>query len=169
MSVRARERPLSILGVGYPCAPVSLDAVGGAEQVLAILDRELTEMGHVSTVISCEGSRVRGQLFTTPLPAGSLDDASRRRAQAWCGQAIASVLRETKPDVVHLHGVDFASYLPPEGAAVLATLHLPSSFYPADVFALRRRRTYLNCVSATQRRTCPNVPAMLANVANGVR
>src|SRR3954447_7142312 len=105
MSVRARERPLSILGVGYPCAPVSLDAVGGAEQVLAILDRELTEMGHISTVIGCEGSRVSGRLFTTPVPEGTLDGVSRERAQARCRRAVAAAFHQTKPDVVHLHGV----------------------------------------------------------------
>src|SRR4051812_23897833 len=100
MSADAR-RPLSILSVGYPCAPVSLDAVGGAEQVLAILDRELTEMGHLSTVIGCEGSRVTGRLFTTPLPEGTLDRVSRERVQAICRQAIAAAFDQTKPDVVH--------------------------------------------------------------------
>ena len=31
--------PLTVLNVAYPFAPVGLDAVGGAEQILALLDR----------------------------------------------------------------------------------------------------------------------------------
>ena len=42
-------RRLTVASVAYPFAPVSPDPVGGAEMVLAQLDRALTEAGHRST------------------------------------------------------------------------------------------------------------------------
>jgi hypothetical protein len=37
--------------------------------------------------------------------------------------------------------LDFAHYLPPPGVPVLATFHLPPSWYPRAVFRLGRPRT----------------------------
>ena len=61
---------LTILNVAYPLAPVSLDAVGGAEQILAALDKALVEAGHGSIVIACERSRVARHLFDGPAGPG---------------------------------------------------------------------------------------------------
>ncbi|HTN85886.1 MAG TPA: glycosyltransferase, partial [Sorangium sp.] len=72
-------------------------------------------------------------------------------------------------DLVHLHGVDFDRYLPEPGVPVLATLHLPPSFYAPAVFRIERPRTFLHCVSATQRRACPPGARLLPEVPNGVR
>ena len=71
-------------------------------------------------------------------------------------------------DVVHMHGVDFSSYLPDEGPALLATLHLPSDYYPREVFSLGRPRTRLVCVSEHQLATCPRADLPLCVVPNGV-
>ena len=46
---------LTLLSVAYPFAPVSGDASGGSEQVLAHLDQALVEAGHRSLVIAPEG------------------------------------------------------------------------------------------------------------------
>src|SRR3954465_10552397 len=40
--------PLCVLNVAYPLAPVGPDAVGGAEQVLAMIDAALVRAGHES-------------------------------------------------------------------------------------------------------------------------
>lgn len=48
---------LTVLSVAYPLAPVTADPVGGAEQVLARMDRALVDAGHRSIVIASEGSR----------------------------------------------------------------------------------------------------------------
>ena len=54
---------LRLLSVAYPFAPVSGDASGGSEQVLAHLDRALVEAGSQSLVIAPEGSKVTGELI----------------------------------------------------------------------------------------------------------
>jgi glycosyltransferase involved in cell wall biosynthesis len=51
---------------------------------------------------------------------------------------------------------------------VLATLHLPPSWYPAEAFAPARARTYLNCVSRSQWRACPPELAPSFIIRNGV-
>jgi len=77
-------------------------------------------------------------------------------------------LRIWEADLVHMHGVDFHEYLPPAGVPVLATLHLPVSFYPASVFCLDRPETYLNCVSNAQRKICPPSDNLVAAIENGI-
>jgi glycosyltransferase involved in cell wall biosynthesis len=161
-------RALTVLQVAYPLAPVSLDATGGAEQVVAMLDGDLTRAGHRSIVVACAGSRCAGELVATPRQAGVLDDRARARAQASHRAAIAAVLDQVSVDVVHLHGIDFIAYLPGPGPAALVTLHLPPAWYPAGAFALDRPRTQLCCVSASQARACPPAAGLAGVVENGV-
>ena len=163
----ARTRGLlSVLSVAYPLAPVGPDAVGGAEQVLAMLDAALVQRGHRSLVVACEGSRVAGTLLPTRAQPPPFDDASRERAQA----AVRDILAEWAPrvDVIHLHGIDFAAYLPPPGPPVLATVHLPPDWYPPGALAPVRPLTYLHAVSAAQHRAMPAHPAVLPPIGNGV-
>src|SRR2546430_17271000 len=67
-----------------------------------------------------------------------------------------------------MHGIDFHKYLPSAGPAVLATLHLPVSWYPVDALHPQRPRTWLNCVSRAQHATCGNNPFLLPPVPNGI-
>ena len=159
---------MKILNVAYPFAPVSDHTAGGAEHVLATLDRGLTAAGHQSFVVACEGSRVAGELLTTPLPTGLIDDAQRTATWSCYENAITKAIQRWCPDVVHLHGIDFPNYLPAPGVPVLATLHLPPSWYDPGVFHLTRPRTWLHCVSRSQQEACPPTPALLPYVANGV-
>src|SRR5436190_12242993 len=108
---------LTILSVAFPFAAVSVDAVGGAEQILALLDRGIGAAGHRSIVIAREGSRVEGELIAPRADHGEWRDA------------IAGVISRGGIDLVHMHGLDFAEYMPDADCAVLATLHLPVSFY----------------------------------------
>ncbi|HET9729196.1 MAG TPA: glycosyltransferase family 4 protein [Acidimicrobiia bacterium] len=159
---------LTVLQVAYALGTVSADAVGGAEQVLAMLDRALVAAGHRSVVVACEGSRVAGSLRATPRSTGLLTPAARTAAYAAHRREIAGAMAASPVDVVHFHGLDFAEYLPPPGVPVLATLHLPPSWYPSTVFTLDRPNTYLHCVSEAQRRACPTSPLLLPTIPNGV-
>ncbi|HEU4642436.1 MAG TPA: glycosyltransferase [Gemmatimonadaceae bacterium] len=160
---------LTVLQVAYPMAPVGEDAVGGAEQVLSMLDEALVEHGHRSIVVACEGSTVRGTLLATPRVRGSSADV-RTWAAAHDGHraAIAEALRRWPVDVVHLHGADWYRYLPAADVPVLVTLHLPPSWYPEEALRPTRPRTLLHCVSPSQHRACPPSGALLPPIRNGV-
>ncbi|MFC7331706.1 glycosyltransferase [Rhodocista pekingensis] len=160
---------LTVLQVAYPLAPVSADAVGGAEQILAWLDRGLVDRGHRSLVIASEGSTVAGELLAIPAETGVLDEPARQRAQARVRDAIRAVLDRHPVDLVHLHGVDAMAYLPPSGVPALLTLHLPPGWYPDLLWRLERPDTWLVPVSETQAHACPRgTAALLPPVLNGV-
>jgi glycosyltransferase involved in cell wall biosynthesis len=159
---------LTVLSVAYPLAPVRPDTAGGAEQVLAMLDEALVRQGHRSLVVACEGSQVAGELIATPRPGGLLTEGAATAARVRHHTAIEEVLARERIDVVHMHGQDFQSYLPPPGLPVLVTLHVPRTWYAANAFPLTRSRTYLHCVSGAQRRTWPGDMSLLPEIENGV-
>lgn len=159
---------LTVLQVAYALGTVSPNSVGGAEQVLSMLDRALVAAGHRSIVVACAGSRVAGALRATPRMSGLLTPAARAAAHAAHRREITSAMAACAVDVVHMHGIDFMEYLPPPGIPLLATLHLPPSWYPPSTFALDRPNTYLHCVSESQRQTCPPSPLLLPTIPNGV-
>jgi glycosyltransferase involved in cell wall biosynthesis len=159
---------LTVLNIAFPFAPVGLDAVGGAEQVLAQLDAALVRAGHRSVVVACAGSRPAGTLVAIPRPAGAITDAVRHRMHAAQRRAIEGALRRWPVDLVHMHGIDFHAYLPPPGPPVLVTLHLPPEWYPPEIFRRERPGTFLHCVSASQRARCPSGARLLPDVPNGV-
>lgn len=130
---------LTVLSVAYPFARVSEDTAGGAEQVAAALDRGLREAGHESIVIGGDARWI-----------GERELAYERHRRE-----IRRVLSARTVDVVHMHGLDFERYLPEPGVPVIATLHLPPSWYAPEVFRLERPGTRLVCVSQSQRRACP--------------
>jgi glycosyltransferase involved in cell wall biosynthesis len=161
-------RRLHVLSVAYPLAPAGPDAVGGAEQVLAMLDASLVARGHRSTVIACEGSRSAGALISISFPEGSLSEDKRRRAQAAVRVAIAEASRCDRPDIIHFHGLDVLSYLPPPGIPCIVTLHLPPAWYPPEIWQVTRPDTLLVCVSPSQRAACPAACLPIEVVENGV-
>ncbi len=158
----------TVLSVSYPLARVSPDATGGSEQILSILDRALVAAGHRSIVVAPEGSRVEGELLPIPWPKGVLDEAAKDQAQTENRIAIATVLGRETVSLVHLHGIDFARYLPAPGPPVLATLHLPPAWYAPEALRPQRPDTWLNCVSPSQHAACPPSPRLLPPVENGV-
>jgi glycosyltransferase involved in cell wall biosynthesis len=159
---------LTILNVAYVFAPIGPDTAGGAEQILASLDRALVAAGHRSLVIACAGSKTAGELVpTAPLPEMFTEEL-RHRAQQSHRERIQQVLRRTLVDVVHCHGHDFAEYLPSAAVPTLVTLHLPVDHYPAEALSERRPGRYFNCVSASQRQSFPSNGAMLPEIPNGV-
>lgn len=159
---------LHILSVAYGFAPVSADPAGGAEQVLAALDRALVARGHRSTVIACDGSDTAGRLLSVPAITGVADPAQQAIVHAAIRARLAEVAANDPADVVHLHGLDFPAYWPPAGPPVLATLHLPLDWYPAEALRPARPDIFLQPVSADQAaRAAPGV-TLLPPVRNGV-
>jgi glycosyltransferase involved in cell wall biosynthesis len=158
----------TVLSVAYPFSTVGPDAVGGSEQILTELDRGLTAAGHNSVVIAAKGSKVRGTLVPGPEAEDRLDDSIRENGQRIHKQLIREALARFPIDLIHMHALDFHRYLPDGSTPILATLHLPPDWYPPEIHRLKRRHFYLNCVSSTQRRACPNSPLLLASISNGV-
>ena len=153
-----------ILSVAYPFAPVTEDPAGGAEQVLAALDRALVAAGHESVVIAREGSEVAGRLRAVPSLSGTIDDGARRKAHDWVRALIGASIAVDRPDLIHFHGIDFVDYLPEVALPMVATLHLPLDWYPAAAFAGPAR---LVPVSASQAARMPHAP-LLTPIENGV-
>jgi len=158
---------LAVLSVAYPLSPVGPDAVGGAEQILTFLDAALVEAGHQSIVVACEGSTTRDTLFPIRISDWPLDEAL-----AWVYErqlnTINQILNDYHVDVVHMHGLNFVKCLPSHDVPVLVTLHLPPSYYPPESFSITRPRTFLQCVSSSQQRSCPPEARLLGHIENGV-
>lgn len=152
--------PLTVLSIGYSFAPVGLGCVGGAEQILTVLDEALVESGHNSLVLAPEGSTAAGRLFT--LPADEENQESSAQA------VLDDVVSANRIDLIHMHGFDFHRYRLPEEIPVLVTLHLPFSWYPAEIWKELPANVRLQCVSEAQRRSCPSGLRDIAVIANGV-
>lgn len=161
---------MKILEVASPLAPVGPDAVGGAEQMVSLVDEGLVRRGHQSIVVAQEGSTCRGTLIATPaIPEGrTIDAAAQERAWAAHRSAIADACRRYPIDLIHLHGVDFDHYLPASGPPALVTLHLPVASYGEGALWPLRPDVFFHCVSASQRRTCAPELYLLRDIANGV-
>jgi glycosyltransferase involved in cell wall biosynthesis len=123
--------------------------------------------GHRSIVIAPHGSRVAGELIALPA-AEWIDEGHRNTVYQSLREQLGAILERERIDLVHLHGVDFARYLPPTGPPALITLHLPTSWYAADALVPSRPATWLNPVSRAQARTLPRHSHVLEPIENGV-
>jgi glycosyltransferase involved in cell wall biosynthesis len=170
-SIQEHSPRLTVLEVAYPLAPVGPDALGGAEQMVSLIDDGLVRRGHRSIVVAQEGSICRGTLIATPAikEGRALDGAARARAREAQRRAIDEACQRYPVDLVHFHGVDFHHYLPESGPPALVTLHLPFASYEAGALDPARPDVFFHCVSASQRRTAPGTAYLLDDVPNGVR
>lgn len=159
---------LTILSVAYPFAPVTEDSAGGSEQILSAVDRALTAAGHRSIVVAPDGSAVAGELHTIPAPLGMIEPDRRAAAHDAVRDRIAQVVARERPDVIHLHGLDFINYLPAPGSPVLTTLHLPLNWYAPEALRPARPRTTLQPVSEDQAGRAPTGVVLADPIANGV-
>src|SRR6185437_5848082 len=167
------NRPLTILNVAYPFAPVGFDTPGGAEQVVALLDSALECAGHSSLVVAREDSRVQGKLMPTMATRGQITTELKAQVHGLHRRSIERAIAAYRTDVVHMHGIDICDYFPAEAAdvvtPVLVTLHLPPAWYPQHVFSQTPPNTHLQCVSESQRRCCPPINARMPVVENGIQ
>ena len=146
---------LTVLSVSYPLARVSPGTAGGAEQVLFTIDKALAQEGHRSLVIAPEGSRCSGLLIPARIPSGVLDDNAKRNARNTFKELLDRTLARYSIDVIHLHGIDFAEYLPDSDIPVVVSLHLPLRWYASYAMRCSRRKASFVCVSNHQSRTAP--------------
>ena len=160
---------LRILYVAYPLLTVSDKSAGGAEQILWTLEREMAARGVQTTVAASSGSQVSGELFITGEPCSLRDDFERRNRehQDSVVEFVRGRLRQGRAfDLVHDQSGSFWPRAAEIDLPVLATLHLPRSFYSPQLFANVPSNVTFNCVSASQ--ACSFAELNPAVVPNGI-
>lgn len=157
---------MKILYVSYPMLPVSDASCGGAEQMLWTLEREMARRGHQTVVAACSGSHVSGELIATGA-APAAPDAFEMRAEQHC-RAVVRAIKEQGFDLVHDESGFFWSRAGSVSVPILATLHLPRTFYDDKLFQDLPANVSFNCVSRSQARTFDDLPQMLGIVPNGI-
>lgn len=170
-----------VLYVAYPLLTVSDESAGGAEQVLWTLEHEMArremarrktgQMNVLATVAASAGSRVSGELFSTGEPCTQRDDYDRRRTEHedQVVELVRRRAREGKPfDLIHDMSGSFWRRAAQLEVPVLATLHLPRSFYSPESFENVPSNTSFSCVSQSQSRSFADLDTMLSVVPNGI-
>jgi glycosyltransferase involved in cell wall biosynthesis len=160
------ERPDPILFVAYPMLPVSDSSCGGAEQMLWCLERELARRGVAMAVAACEGSRVRGELLSTGAAPTEADGFEVREREH--SEAVVRLCRQRSFALLHDKSGHFWRHAARVRCPVLATLHLPRSFYPPELFNSVAPNVFFNCVSESQADGFRDLPNFLGVVANGI-
>jgi glycosyltransferase involved in cell wall biosynthesis len=159
-----RTRKLTVLNVAFPLLPVTAGSGGGAEQILHLIERGIVDAGHRSIVVAAKGSEIAGELIETPAVKCEITEKVRADAQRKHACAIEQAIARTHVDVVHFHGLDFCAYRPHNDLPKLATLHLPTDWYPPSIF--EDSSVQLNCVSKAQAASspCPGLPVVLNGI-----
>jgi glycosyltransferase involved in cell wall biosynthesis len=173
---------LSILYVAYPLLAVTDESAGGAEQMLLAVEREMLARGHRTTVAAADGSRVCGELLATGPAASEPDQYEfREREHNAC---ILAYLRDHPHefDLIHDKSGSFFRLAGECPVPVLATLHLPRSFYREEwvqtsqvvpqvrvpLLDANPGNVYFNCVSQSQARAFEEFSNLLGVVPNGI-
>ena len=161
-------RTLSILYVAYSLLAISDESAGGAEQILLAVEREMIARGHRTTVAAADGSRVSGDLLATGAPASAPDQYERRELEH--NVRILDYLRQhpREFDLIHDMSGSFFGHAVECPLPVLATLHLPCSFYPHDSFRSAPPNLFFNCVSHSQVQSFGELPSLVGVVQNGI-
>lgn len=165
---KSSQSRLSILYVSYPLLAISEVSAGGAEQILLTLEREMARAGHNTTVAACDGSRVSGRLLATGEPVCALDQFEQREREH-C-QRILDYLADNPEefDLIHDESASFFRHADRCPVPVLATLHLPRSFYREEWLRRSSRKLVFNCVSQSQAQAFADLPNLIGTVQNGI-
>jgi glycosyltransferase involved in cell wall biosynthesis len=161
----------SLLYVAYPLLPVSDESAGGAEQMLATLEREMAARGCRTAVAACAGSTVTGEVIETGEASDELDHFEAREVEHNLRTIEEISSRSTAGesfDLVHDKSGSFWHTASAIATPVLATLHLPRSFYRSELFSDISPNVYFNCVSDIQARDFADLPRMMGVVRNGI-
>jgi glycosyltransferase involved in cell wall biosynthesis len=156
----------SILFVAYPMLPVSDSSCGGAEQMLWCLERELALRGVATAVAACAGSSVCGELLSTGEAPDEPDSFEMREREH--SEAVVRLCRRRSFTFLHDKSSHFWRHAAQVRCPVLATLHLPRSFYPPELFDSVAPNVFFNCVSESQAGEFRDLPNFLGVVANGI-
>lgn len=162
---------LRIFYIAYPLLPVSEASAGGAEQMLRVTERLMAQRGYSTTVAACDGSEAAGELLSTGAAPDQPDCFSRRDAEH--NIRILQFLARRQRTHRRFHLIhDMSGTFWPHAAVlslpVLATLHLPRSFYPPQMFQNIPPNVAFTCVSESQSRTFADLPSLLGVVGNGI-
>lgn len=163
--------PLHILYIAYPLLPVCESSAGGAEQMLRVTEQQMARRGHRTMVAACDGSQVAGDLLATGAAPEQADWFARRDREhnRRILQFLARCRRTPRrPHVIHDMSGTFWPHAEDISAPVLATLHLPRSFYPPAMFENIPANVSFSCVSESQARTFRDIPRVLGVVRNGI-
>lgn len=158
----------SILYVAYPLLAVTEESAGGAEQMLLAVEREMSAAGHHTTVAAADGSLVCGELLQTGAAASESDQYEAREREH--NARIIAYLRDHPHDFDLIHD-ESGSLFRVAGECpmpVLATLHLPRSFYGEEWFCSIPTNLRFNCVSNSQACSFRGLPNLLGVVRNGI-
>ena len=172
LSLSTDKKVRRILFVAYPLLPVTNESCGGAEQMLSVVESEMAERGHFTTVAACAGSQVSGVVFATGRETTEADHFIERDT---VHQArILDLLHRTtgsQPtfDLVHDKSGSFWRRAAECNVPVLATLHLPRHFYPGESFRNLPPNLYFNCVSEAQSQSFTNIRNVISAVSNGIQ
>jgi glycosyltransferase involved in cell wall biosynthesis len=159
---------MNILYIAYPLLTVSAESAGGAEQVLWTLEREMSRRGNHTAVAASAGSTVSGELLSTGEPCAQLDDFERRNREHQ-EKVVAFIRRHGRHfGLIHDMSGSFWPRAAEVDLPVLATLHLPRSFYPARSFENVAPNVSFNCVSNSQALSFADLENMLGVVPNGI-
>jgi hypothetical protein len=160
-----------VLYVAYPLLRVFEESAGGAEQILWTLEREMVRRGLFTAVAASAGSQVSGELFSTGDPC-TMPDAYERRRIEHEDRVVEFVRRRQRAgrtlDLIHDKSGSFWKRAGEIDAPVLATLHLPRSFYPADSFFEVPANVSFNCVSDSQASSFVDLKGLIGVVPNGI-
>jgi glycosyltransferase involved in cell wall biosynthesis len=160
-----------ILYIAYPLLQVHDESAGGAEQILWTLEREVARSGAHTAVAASGGSRVSGELFSTGDPCTQPDDYERRRVEHEDSvvEFVRRCAREGQAfDLIHDHSGSFWKRAAEIDTPLLATLHLPRSFYPERSFDDVPANVRFNCVSDSQAHSFADLDALAGVVPNGI-
>ncbi len=159
----------NVLYVAYPLLPVSEQSCGGAEQMLIATEREMHARGWGTCLAAAEGSRPAGALFSTGSPAFAPDRFEERDLEQ--NLRVVSFLRSStgkKFDLIHDKSGSFWKHAGYVDQPVLATLHLPRSFYAPELFDDIAANVFFNCVSDSQASQFRDLPGTMEVVQNGI-
>jgi len=127
--------------------------------------------GTHTTIAASAGSRVSGELFFTGEPCTQPDDYERRRTEHE-DRVVEFVRRRAREgkafDLIHDMSGSFWKRAAELDSPMLATLHLPRSFYPARSFDDIAANVSFNCVSESQARSFADLDALAGVVPNGI-
>ncbi len=154
----------TVLNIAYPFAPVGPDSVGGAEQILAMLDQALVSAGWKSIVIAQAGSQVQDTLIELPVFTQLQSPSAYRAIES----VIVTTLRQQPIDLVHAHGFDFDRYIPALDIPLIVTIHLPPEWYSPISWSNRGSCIIRVAVSQSQARCFPCEWLVSHIIENGI-
>ena len=130
------------------------------------LERELARRGVATAGAASEGSSVRGELLSTGAAPGEPDRFELRQREH--SEKVVRFCHQRSFALLHDKSGHFWRHAARVRCPVLATIHLPRSFYPPELFDSVAANVFFNCVSQSQAGGFRDLPNFLGVVANGI-